>query len=368
MLLDLSSGVPDKAWLGKQKTIHNYVEPRNDSGIDQFAIGRGEGRTGGDCLVVTSPANEAGLPGLWIVRGRGNGRGSVANVKTNEGYMATGPANRLSFWLRFDDGFRAKSSAATKLTNNLHVGTYHFDPTLRGDRKESNNWHFYHMLVLRHDKARDGWIHVVLNSVPQHQRSRNGYQPPLNPTQEAGSYWELLTRFYIDPTPYFADAEIDYPVRMWIDDIQLMHVAEKTAVDLSLAADRAVVKKQETTTFPVVVANRTDSPMSGVVGARSFYGWRPRLTDESTGTNMQGQVLALAPRETKTLSFSVTPDAVMKSGTSLLHGIIFSPDSERQPNYRSLSDPNVEVRESQYGISGPCDGNPSGATIRLSIA
>jgi hypothetical protein len=207
----------------------------------------------------------------------------------------------------------------------------------------------------------------VLNELPQHQRSRNGYKPPINPTHEAGNYWELLTRFYLDPIPYFADAEIDYPVRMWVDDIKLMHVEEKRSVDLSFSVNNAVVEKQKTTSFPVTVSNPTQSAVSGVLGTRSFYAWRPRLTDGPNDKDMLGRQLALAPGETKKLTFSVTPDAKIKAGTSLLHGVIFSPDSERRTNCQSLSDSNVEIRESVYGVSGPVDGTPSGASIRLMI-
>ena len=365
MLLDLSGGVPDKAWLGKQNAIGNYVVPKGDSGVDQFSVARGEGHNGGDCLLVTSSSKEAGLPGFWVLRGAGNGRGRVANLTTNEGYLATGPANRLSFWLRFDDGFRAKSSASPKLNTNLHVGTYHFDPRLPArDRKESNNWHFYHQLVLRHDKARDGWIHVVLNALPQHQRSLNGYQPMPNPTQEAGNYWELLTRFYIDPHPYMSDPEIAYPVRMWVDDIELITVDEPKTVSVAFRDREASVPREKTTSIPVVVTNQTDVPQSGVIGSRSHWRWNSRLVSQ-TGQSAESQAITLAPRESRTLMYTVTPPANMAFVATLVHSVVFSPASERTPTNRSIADANVLLTEKTYGVSGPCDGNVAYDAISL---
>lgn len=364
-MLDLTSGVPDKAWLGTQKAVGTYVAGKADSGMDAITVARGEGRSGGDCLLVTSPDAKAGLPGFWVMRGRGNGRGSVANVKTDEGYLADSRVNRLSFWLRFDAGFRATSSAASAC--NFVVGTYHFDPALKGDRKESNNWHFYHQLVLRHDRAQDGWIHVVLNDIPQHQRSLSKYSVPANPTQPAGDYWNLLTRFYLDCHPYMSAAEIPHPIRMLVDDMQLTYVDPITPATLTLPKSQATIVRGQTTTFAVELRNRTGAPLTGRVGHRSHYSWTPALIDPGTRKSVHDQRIALAAYESRTLELSFTPRETHRSGTSLPHGVVFTPSTDDRPENHSLADANVLLHRT-YGVSGPCDSSPAYANIRLTIA
>lgn len=365
MLLDLTGEVPNRAWLGKQKAVGTYVAGKADSGADAITLARGEGRSGGDCLVVTSPDAKAGLPGFWVMRGRGNGRGAVANLKTNDGYLAASRANRLSFWLRFDAGFRAASSA--KSSCNFVVGTYQFDPALKGDRKESNNWHFYHQLVLRHDRAQDGWIHVVLNDMPQHQRGRSKYFVPANPTQPAGDYWNLLTRFYVDCHPYMSAAEIAHPIRMFVDDMRLTYVDPVTPATFRVPQSQATIPRSQTTTFAVELRNRTAAPLTGRVGHRSHYSWTPALIDPVTRKSVHDQRISLGPNETRTLELSFTPRETHKSGTTLPHGVLFTPTTDDRPDNHSLADAHVVLHRT-YGVSGPCDSSPAYATIRLTIA
>lgn len=360
----VSTEVHDKAWLGRQPagTVAPYVAPKSDSGTDAMKLAPGAGRQGGDCLLVTSHSPEAGLPGFWVMVGKSNGRGGVANCGGNDGYLGRGlPANRLGLWLRFEPGFRAKS--CRDAVQNLHVGTYHHDPAKPGVRKESNNWHFYHQLVVRHDLAAGEWVHVVLNEIPQHQRGRSKYAPPPNPTQDAGDYWDLLTRFYVDCHPYFGDAEKQYPVRMLVDGISLYQVSEQDQVACRIAPPRTPVVAGKTSTMAVTLRNKSRASITGVVGHRSHYTWTPSLMLPESGKSVHRQKLTLPPGDTQ-LEFCVTPRIAMPAGSRLQHSIVFVPEQQLRPNGASMADPRVCLSES-LGVSGPCDSSPASAVITL---
>lgn len=363
----VSTEVHDKAWLGRQPagTVAPYVSPRGvDSGTDILSLARGAGRRGNDCLLVTSPSEKEGLPGFWVLRGKSTGRGQVGNLSTNDGYFAFGQrVNRLSFWVRFDEGFRATSSAASK--QNLHVGTYHFDPRRKGVRKESDNWHFYHMLQLRHDLASGRWIHVVLNDIPQHIRSRSLYHPAPNPTQPAGNYWELLTRFYVDCTPYFAPAEIPHPVRMWVDDISLDYAPEYRDVSVQIKPPASPIVTGQTTTLQVEVYNGLQQQVTGQIGHRSYYTWTPNLVDSRTGKSAHKATVTLYPGANY-FDLMVTPRSTMKRGDTLVHAVVFVPKTQLTQGSVSHADPAVRL-DAYFGVGGPCDSTVASDQITLTI-
>lgn len=361
-LLTFDGELPDKRWLGAQKKIANAVSAKGDSGNDVLSLDRGAGRRGNDCLLITSLDEKAGLPGFWVTRGQGNGRGLVSNIANADGYLAAGArANRLSFWLRFDDGFRAKASATAQ--RNLVVGTYHFDPAKKGIKKESNNWHFYHQLVIRHDKARDSWINVVVNELPHHQRALSQGFPVYNPTQPVGNYWELATRFYVDCTPYFTPAEVPWPVHMWVDDIELLDAPALHDVSVELKAKSLDVPRSVTTTIQCELTNHTNAPVTGFVAHRSRYGWTPALVNPSTEKSVHKQKLTLQPGVT-TLYLQITPRQGMTAGTKMLSGVVFVPESECRPGNHSHADRNVLVSDA-YAVTGPCDCSPAHASVLL---
>lgn len=363
MLLDFSA-LPNKEWASKQPKdrIVNFVDSKSDSGSDQLSIAEGAGISGGNCLAITSVDDRAGLPGFWLMRGRSTGR-AVANCKTAEGYLVRPGerANRLSFWIKFPRGFGAKQAASR--TSNLVIGTYHFDPAKIGreDVKESDNWHFYHQILIRHDHAQGEWIRVVVNETPQHQRSLSQYRVPMNPTRSV-PYWQASTRFYIDCHPYHSEPEIARPVTMLVDGIDF-HYEEPLLID-AIAPEEAEVTTRERIAIPVVLKNRKADDVSGIVSHRSRYSWEPRLQDEN-GADVNGKNITIASGGERTLSLSFHPRSGLKVGTRLPHGLIFVPSDEQRPNNHSISDPRVWLHPSAFGFSGPCDSNHIGATILL---
>lgn len=355
-------------WLGRQpKGIDAViVQPKGDSGKDDLSIAKGEGRHGNDCLLVQSTSDVQGLPGFWIAKYVSTGR-STMNLNGERGYLLPRGvrANRFSFWMKFDKGFRVQSSA--RASTNFVVGTYHYDPAKIGSGPvvESNNWHFYHQLLVRHDHADGDWINVVVNDLPQHQRGVSKGFPPANPTQQAGDYWEIATRIYIDCHPYMSSPEIRYPVRMLVDDISFEYVEPLPQLRCKLKTDAAVIPKGRTTTFPVEIWNDTGKQVTGIAGHRSRYSWTPTLFDPFSEKSVHNQRITLQPGLNQ-LQFQVTPREAMKSQTSMLHGVIFVPDSELRPKNQSHADPNVQV-SAAYGVNGPSDCSPVHAAIKLTV-
>jgi len=365
----------NETWLASQPggTVDTYVGPKSDSGSDRLLLAPGQGRNGGNALLVESPDASTGLPGFWVLRNQSTGTGILANCFDDRGYVLPrgARANRLDFWLRFEEGFRATSSSTAY--QNINIGTYQYDPAKLGLEKtvESDNWHFYHQLVVRHDLAGANWIHVVVNEMPQHQRDRDQYRVPDNPTGLSGNYWELLTRFYIDLHPYFGDPETGYPARMWVDDIRLTYVPEPAAVDVAiqgwLDGQEVGVLQGETRDLSVTVTNHGTTTISGTVAHRSQYPYGPKLLDATTGLSVQGTLITLAPGETRALILQFTPRATIVDGTTLLHGVIFVPTTEERPGNASQADANVMLDSSVYGISGPSDASIVAASVRLVI-
>lgn len=364
MLLDFSTGqVPDRAWATNKApgTVSTFIEGKGDSGIDRLSIASGEGRSGGDCLLVESIDDKAGLPGFWLIRGKTTGK-VITTPRDRSGYLAYPGerANRFSFDVRFDAGFRAASSA--KRTANFVIGTYHHDPSKPGEFKESDNWHFYHQILIRHDRAGDDWIRVVINDVPQHQRSLSQYRPPKNPTTVA-NYWEIATRLYLDCNPYRADPEIARPVRMFVDNLQL-YWEEPRDIDVFLP-DQVDVSTKRRVDIPVTITNRETADIVGTMAHRSRYSWEPKLRDES-GADIHGKNVTIKAGETREFVLSFAPREGMKIGSMLAHGFVFVPVVEQRPGNHSITDPRVMLHPN-YGISGPCDSNIIGATTRLRV-
>ena len=344
----------DKAWLASQSNGTNglFVQPKTGSSNSVLSLAVGKGRNGGNAMLSETLQASDGLPNFWIIKGQTKNN-AVSRLYTKEGYMlpSGNRANRLEFWLKFEQGLRSSSSAAQPPKypnhNNYVIGTYHFDPALIGTGKavvESNNWHYYHQIWLRHDKAADGWIHVVVNEQPQHIRGRKSALPN-NPTAPYGDYFEILTRLYFDLTPYYSDPEKSYPIKMYVDDIALSYVDTSNGITVDMPGySKGVVIAQDsskTVTYPVKVTNTSGNRICGKLSAQAPSWLQPKLT------NISSTDVCLDPNTAVTADLQITPD-----GTHLnrnFHaGVTFIQDrylvSSAMTSSTSLSDTNVERR------------------------
>lgn len=380
------SELHDEAWLASQAEGYAgfYVTANKSTGSkgwgpDELTIAVGEGRGGSNALLVESKDAAAGLPGFFLIKAQSKNN-QAARLTDANGYMLPQNlrANRFEFWLRFENGFRNSQTSNPNIFypnhHNLHVGTYHFDPAkinggANGGVVESDGWHFYHHVYLRHDKADDNWIHVVVNQQPQHMRTFSKSTPPNNPTQPAGNYFELLTRLYIVLTPYFSDPETGYPAKMWVDDIALSYVPEVPDVTIDLSGysqgDTVKIQKGKATNFSVNITNNQAKQVSGVLSTNTFEKFNPKIDIGSFF-----KTISLNANETQTVNFSVTPEDFLATGLTIHSGLSFINDdeilSDSNSQNRSLSDSNVEKRWQTK--TGPHDAVVSSHFIKLELA
>lgn len=369
----------DRAWMAAQPSGFSdfmVVPVGGDGGIDELSLGIGEGRNGGNALVVTSTSEASRLPGVWIFKARADGE----RIQTEQGYMLPRDkrANRLSFWLKFDRGYRESSSMAQPPTwpnaNNFEVGTYQFNPEYIGTNEysgvvESNNWHFYHQLFIRHDKAQDEWIHVVLNQSPQHQRSVND-MIPNNPTQPYGDYWSLLTRLYVESIGYGDTPEIEYPFRMLVDDVELLYVEESEGISVEfnnlLIGTRQDAVLSVEKSFDVTLRNNSSKRICGNLVVATPRWMHGRLMS-GAGVDISGEGICFDGDEIKSYKVSVTPESGPQNPIHL--GLLFTDStqihSDSFSRSVSLSTPYLERR--RIPESGPNDAVVSGSHILINV-
>lgn len=379
-ILDFNDGiVPTKDWALAQPVGSRVmmVSPKDDSGVDAFELAPGQGRNGSNAMRVRSlpmPDGRHNLPGFWMYPQIRN-PGGMANPKDTRGYIVPREfrANRIGAWLKFPPGFLqtyTQSVVSGQRYFNFNVGTYQFDPGRidgRVDVKESDNWHGYHQVTLRHDQANGDWIHMVLNEMPSHQRGFGQFRVPPQYTTTAGGYWNLLTRIYLDP-PYYANPEVNYPVDMLVDSIYAGCDDDNIGVSVQIenfvsGQDFACVSGQQYDLL-VTLTNETDAVMSGLVYYRSHYSMNPSLRDAVTGADAQNTVVNIAPNSNKNLIFRISPG----STNNYVVGVVFSPSSQNIPAsgrlQPSLSDPKVQITRNTYGQFSPLDGKLAYATIK----
>jgi hypothetical protein len=386
MLMDFEDTVlHDSAWVENiqpANTVMPAVGPKADSGKDTLELAVGEGRGGGNALRVVAnklpptDKNPKGdnLPGFFVTMNKRGG----GNISGYQGYMLPRGvrANRLEMWIKLPEGFRKTTSSNQPPVypnhENAHIGTYNYNPTSDGWNSrlvESSNWHFYHHLFVRHDKAANGWVRVVINELSDHQRSLSGGTPPHNPTSPAGNYFETMTRIYFDPTKYFTDPEVSYPVKMLVDDIKFTYVPEPKDITVDfpgyvrghrVEAQRAVgpdPSQVVKTDFQVMVRNNSINPVTGKISLAAHYSFRPELIDSATG-KVADKTVTLAPKESKAYTVRVSPPDSTSEGKQRSVGVLFIPTtqilSDAQSTNRSLTNPLIERRASP--MSGPHDG------------
>lgn len=368
----------DKAWFQNQPDgfVGFWVKPKTDSGNNTLKLAVGKGLNGTNALEVESSTIAMGLPGFWLFKSV-NKNGSVRRIGTDDAYFlpATHPANRLEFWVKFDTGYKLNAAASQPpfWPNHMNfvVGTYNVDPLLNSvasPQIESNNWHFYHHIYLRHDKVNNGWIHVVLNQQPQHQRSvKDG--SPANPSIQTGyKYYQLLTRIYFDAFPYRSPSEIPLPYSMLIDDIKLSYVPEDPDVTIALQGaiqgSSITISKTSITTFNVTAVNNKPYQVCG-----KFDLTAPRyFTPSITGISPQ-QSQCIPANGSLNFNISFKPFTKKPSGLLAHVGITFVNDnlinSTSTEKNMSASDENIEKRV--FTKSGPHDAEVSYFTFNIVI-
>jgi len=379
-LMDFSDGVVrDAAWASTQPNGSRVViiDGKGDSVVDQFSIAVGEGRNGSNALRVRSVPTSTGgdnLPGFWVIPYIKTASG-LMKPKDSRGYMVPPGTrvNRFGAWLKFPVGFQqaytTAIAAGTKYFN-FNIGTYHHDPGLIDGRdvQETNNWHGYYQVTLRHDLAQGDWIHMLVNEMPSHQRGYGQYRVPNRFTGTAGGMWDTLTRLYLDTSPYKGDPEVPYPVDMLVDSMYCDYVDEDMGIQVQIenfedGQDFTCVSGQQYS-LTVTITNSTAAAVTGKLYHRSHYSMSPQLIDAVTSANAHNTNVTIAPNSSKLFIFKITP----ASTNNYMTGVVFSPSSQNippvgplQPN---LSDQRTAVSMNVYGQYSPWDGKLASACIK----
>lgn len=396
-LIDWQDGVlRNNAWLLQQPAMSrgtNVVDTRlyPDPSTIQMDIAKGKGRFGRNALRITNKSVGSLPDFLIIARDKNHPRPGygVARPGYSDGYLC--PANfnakKLHVIAKFPAGFRAAQAAATQTTSdeNYHVGTFHFDPGqvpatgLSSGLKETNNWHHYHQLSVRHDLAKDGWIHMVCSPTPTHQRGGTGTTPAPEVTGAYGRYWDTAVSLYFAPVPYGRDnvedpstlvVDIPAPYETLIDSIYFTDDAEYQPVKIEFVGYRdgqevEALANVPTKWYSVRLINNTDSIVSGRVVAHGAF-IATNLRDANTQVNVQGATISLVPGEVRSLEVRGTP----RSGNLL--SVVFVPTREEtRPRYGSDQIPSKQdafvcYRE-VHGYLGPPDADVCRTGLQLRI-
>lgn len=134
------------------------------------------------------------------------------------------PLNRMSFDIKFPQGWHKSCADDPGCNYNFHLGTYHRDPNAMGYH-ESYNWHFYYHLIFDAGASLtdNDWIHVVLGPWPQHQRSVSGWNPGVNPTRPIAQMFNHWSRAYFTGIPYHSDPGVGFPYNIWLDQLRFYY-------------------------------------------------------------------------------------------------------------------------------------------------
>lgn len=344
------------------------VETKNDSGPDTLGVAVGQGYAGGDCISVTCEDASDGLPGFWVRRV--NITSSTGNAKlsgTDKFILPYGQhANRLSYRVKFPTGYRAAYAAGATGNWMTHVGTYNALPS-SSNSDENNNWHFYHHVWVRTDLLAGGWAYVELNMAPHHQRAHNAFHAPNAAVGETGmSYWEALTKMYIDDAPYFDPPEISYPFTTLYDDFKLSYVTPSHNVTIACVTvpDYSTndCPYSNVSDFTFRLTNPDPVPHDMRLRECCAWPWNPDLVDGATVADTL--VVTVPAGGTKDVVLRVNPNSGYNPSASAKQlGIAAALTSEvdMAGTSANASDSNIQKRYQKE--LGRMDGDPIGTYI-----
>jgi hypothetical protein len=407
MLMDFNGPtLQNEDWVKTQPagTTAMIIDDKTDSGLDTYSLAVGAGRNGTNALRITcdrvwrtdpkinngQPFLSDNLPGCFIkkirITGNNTGNNTAQNFNNDGAYFVPRGvrANRLNMWLKFPSGYRVQQAAkgidGKTPYGNFVVGTYHYDPgKVDGTDQvvESDNYHFYYRVHLRHDLANTEWVHVSINEMPQHQRGLSSYYCPNDLTLPGGSVWETLTRIYIDSDYYWMTPEIEYPYSILVDSIYTSYVEPDTEISIQI---ENFAEGQDfnytlgtTNDLNVTVSNSSNAAISGVIYHRARYGIKPQLLENVNGVlqNRHNTLVTIPANSSRAFIFRIaTPviEPTPKSPYTLRAGVAFARSSTLLPVVSgiqpSLNDPYVSVCRDIHGQFSPLDGTVSSAFIR----
>lgn len=121
-------------------------------------------------------------------------------------------ANRVSFYVRFPEGFPIQTMPYRYRT--WQFGTYIHDPS--DWYNDGNIRHFYHFLTM--ENVGDGWVKYILSNRPDQERDAGTSVP-----QEMSQYYDNFGRFYFQFGSAAGGPQPSTPYTIWIDEIKFYH-------------------------------------------------------------------------------------------------------------------------------------------------
>lgn len=143
-----------------------------------------------------------------------------SNDKTTDHMPEAAGANRMSFYVRFPEGFPIQPLPFRYDTWQL--GTFIHDPDDWSDtygatyEDDHGIHHYYHRLTI--EKAGNGWVKYIVTTQPD-QANYSGSTVPPN----IEHYFNSFGRFYFHFGPEAGGPTVSSPFTIWIDEIKFYH-------------------------------------------------------------------------------------------------------------------------------------------------
>ncbi len=141
--------------------------------------------------------------------------------KTRDHMPEAAGANRMSFYVRFPEGFPIQSQPYRYDTWQL--GTYIHDPSdwndLHGSTSEDDHGihHYYHRLTV--EQVGDGWVKYIITTQPD----QASYSGSTVPPDRGSEYFDNFGRFYFHFGPEAGGPDPGRPFIIWIDEIKFYY-------------------------------------------------------------------------------------------------------------------------------------------------
>lgn len=338
---------------------------------------------GGDPVQFTSDgsgkhyATTTGLPAWWL--GPARNAGGVAQFHepaSLEKYFAPSagrPYNRLELLVKAPLGYRELFSQSTHFSalDNHDFGSYHAATAWPND--EDGNHHFYLQAMARYDLADGEWIRIKFNSEPSHMRSisTDCVVEPVVMHANEGTFWDTMTRWYWEDTPYFASPEINGAFDILYDRLRVYYEEPAHGITVTWDSIDKTVPQYVTmdgateTFFYFTIANSGAEDVPGYLVAKGYYSLSPQVQTAAGGA--VSNPITVPAGGTWQGRFRVMPSAATDTeGISAL-GPVFTPSDQLTAAFNSIqpsiSDSNVHHKN--YRDRGPVDAHNYGVGVRI---
>jgi len=144
-----------------------------------------------------------------------------SNDKTTDHMPEAKGANRMSFYVRFPEGFPIQTQPFRYDTWQL--GTFIHDPNDWNDTHRATSesdhgiHHYYHRVTI--EKVGNGWVKYIINTHPD----QANYSGSTVPADRGSEYFDNFGRFYFHFGPEAGGPDPGRPFTIWIDEIKFYY-------------------------------------------------------------------------------------------------------------------------------------------------